>query len=197
MVVDPTVGSDRKGICIRTRDYLFVGPDNGVLWPAASDNIVKQIIHINQTQYFLPDISATFHGRDIFSPVCAHISKGISHLGLLGPVLETCQEYDFPKIDHKQNHSVLSVLNIDRFGNIALNLKADQFKKMVDDRPFVMRLRNHAIKTVRSTYAAAQEDELFLVDASHGYMEICLKNASAAALIQPSFDDTIDLQINP
>ena len=123
VIVDPDVGSDRKGICIETNDYFFVGPDNGVLWKAARENEIKRIIHLTNKAYSLDSISTTFHGRDIFSPVAAHISKGLEDISCLGNILKKCVEYHFPEIERKVFSLGLTVIHIDRFGNVTLNLE--------------------------------------------------------------------------
>ncbi len=122
VVVDPGVGSKRKGICIQTSDYTFVGPDNGILWEAAKGNKIKQIIHLDQDRYFLQPFSATFHGRDVFAPVCAHISKGLEDPTRLGSVMGKCKQLDFPRVQKKGASMELRVLGVDRFGNFTLNL---------------------------------------------------------------------------
>lgn len=197
VVVDPGVGSNRKGICIQTKDYIFVGPDNGILWAAASENGIKKIIHLKEPGFFLPTVSPTFHGRDVFAPVCAHICTGIHKLTELGPALDTCKKYKLPQIDIKEKTVVLTVMNIDRFGNITLNLKEDMFQKKIEKGKFLLKCRQAVVKSYRPTYAAADEDELFLIGGSHGYMEISKKNGNAAKRLGSSYDDHIILEVNP
>ena len=195
VVVDPGVGSDRKKICIRTKNYIFVGPDNGVLWEAACQDGIVQIIQLDNDAYFLKPVSATFHGRDVFAPVCAHISSGLADLSVLGPVVKHCQKYTFPEVSLKGKTHCLSILNVDRFGNITLNLKQARFDSIVKNRSFVLTIQGHEIIKFYATYAAAKEDELFLIGASNSYVEICMKNASAHALIRPILSDVVTLEI--
>lgn len=189
-VVDPGVGSQRKGICIRTRDYLFVGPDNGILWAAANENGIRQIVHLEERAYFLETVSSTFHGRDIFAPVCAHISKGMADLSVLGSELTACKPFHFPDPDIQGNRATLTVLCVDRFGNITLNISPDQFDALVKDGPFDMAVNGYHIRKRWPAYAAADDNELFVIAASNNRMEISLKNGSAADKIRPGTMNT-------
>lgn len=195
VVVDPGVGSKRKAICIRTEGYVFVGPDNGILWEAATENGIVQIIHLDQPAFFLDGISATFHGRDIFAPVCARISKGIEDFSILGTEMAACTQFSFPDIKTRGKTVELTVLYVDRFGNITLNIKQDQFAALVKDRPFVLTINDFYINRQYPAYAAAADDELCIIASSDAYMEICLKNSSAADLIKPGFSNKAVLDI--
>ncbi|MBU8910274.1 MAG: SAM-dependent chlorinase/fluorinase, partial [Desulfobacterales bacterium] len=179
VIVDPGVGSARKGICIETRDYSFVGPDNGVLWQAAKENKIKKIIHLTNKAYFPGPVSNTFHGRDIFAPVAAHISKGLEDISCLGESLEKCVEYQFPGIERKALSLVLTVIHIDRFGNITLNLEEKEYRQFIKNRWFVLTINDIQIKKVFSSYSQAKDGELFLIESSSSYMEIALKNSNA------------------
>lgn len=179
-VVDPGVGSDRKPILIKTRNYFFIGPDNGVLWMAAKKNGIQSIIHLTQQEYFLDSISSTFHGRDIFAPVCAWISKGVKNLDRLGPPLDNCITYEMPKIETFNEQMALTVIHIDRFGNVTLNITEDQFESFTRNKAFVLSYHDKRITRKKLSYSEGRMDELFLVVSSSSFMEICIKNDSAA-----------------
>jgi S-adenosylmethionine hydrolase len=191
VVIDPGVGSDRKAISITTRSYTFVGPDNGVLWEAARADGIQQIISLDNKAYFLEQVSHTFHGRDIFAPVCAHITRGMQDSGLLGPRLKTCTRYEFEQLPASGRVLKLSVLHIDRFGNIALNLSRERFEKMTRSNGFAVTAGKKVITRYYPVYDAAPEGELFLIGGSHPFMEISLKNGSAAQKVQVSATDTL------
>lgn len=184
VVVDPGVGSDRKGICIETGDYYFVGPDNGVLWKAAKHNEIRRIIHLTNTGYFLDPVSGTFQGRDIFAPVSAHISKGIDDISILGPPLERCIEFEFPGIKENEDTLELCIIHIDGFGNLILNLEYKDFIRFVQSKVFCLTLNGEKIGKIFSNYAEANDNELFLTVSSSSYMEISMKNSNAAKTIQ-------------
>ena len=184
VVVDPGVGSDRKAICIKTEDYYFVGPDNGVLWEAAKRNRIQGMIHLTNAGYFLNPVSGTFHGRDIFAPVAAHISKGLNDIALLGKPLESCVKYEFPRIGESRDSLELCVIHIDRFGNLILNIEHEPFNRFVQGREFSLAINGERISRVFSNYAQAGDRELFLIASSSSHMEISLKNSSAALALQ-------------
>lgn len=194
-IVDPGVGSDRKGICIQTRDYYFVGPDNGLLWKAASDNKINRIIHLTNKAYFLDSVSSTFHGRDIFAPVTAHISKGLDDISTLGKSLEKCVEYHFPEVDRTAFSMGLTVIHIDRFGNVILNLEETKFRQFVQNKRYVLTINGIRIEKAVSSYSFAQENELFLIGSSSAYMEIAVKNSSAAQRLAVNRLDKAMLEI--
>ncbi len=196
VVIDPGVGSDRKGICIETRDYFFVGPDNGVMWAAASAIGIKRIIHLANRDFFLNPVSSTFHGRDIFAPVAARISAGLKDISFLGPSVDECVKYTVPEIKFLGPLKwELVVIAIDRFGNITLNITHDEFKNIVYDRKFCLTINNTRVKKYFNTYASADDNQCFLVSSSFSFMEIAVKNSSAGAKIKAKPMDRAVLEV--
>ncbi len=180
VVVDPGVGSKRKPICIETAHNYFVGPDNGVLWLAANKDKIKRIIHLKNSKYFLDTISSTFHGRDIFSPVCAHISRGFRDLSILGVTVDKCVKYELPTVKIYGPQMELTIINIDRFGNMTLNITVKEFHEFIGSNPFILKLHDCVITHVYQSYSEAMGDEPFLIESSSLYMEISIKNDNAA-----------------
>ena len=145
-VVDPGVGTKRKIICAKIRDYLFLAPDNGILSLVLTDEKPRLIIEVTNKKHFLPEISNTFHGRDIFAPVAAYLSKGIDPLKL-GKRVKRIKEIDFPvptffekRVETRTNKFVHAtptkrgvlkgeVIYIDAFGNLITNIRRDVFNK--------------------------------------------------------------------
>jgi S-adenosylmethionine hydrolase len=132
-VVDPGVGGKRKPLALRgTDERLYVGPDNGVLLIAA-DKLggVEQAVEIAEAAYMLESISSTFHGRDVFSPTAAHLASGVD-LGQLGPALDPAAlvrlEVPQPTIGTARIRA--TVLSVDRFGNVQLNLTRDHLEQV-------------------------------------------------------------------
>ncbi len=179
-VVDPGVGSSRRAVLVETHDYFMVGPDNGILWQAARRNTIKNVVHLTRSRYFLSSISPTFHGRDIFAPVAAHLSTGIQPSALGDPGgdltrLVTDEPAPF------ENGLILTVRHIDTFGNIGLNLTWDQFKPFLN-KGFCLQVNDTVITGYFQNYASAPEGRPFVLTASTGYMEIAVKNSHAAAM---------------
>jgi len=195
VIVDPGVGSDRKVICIETQDYFFVGPDNGVLWEASSHNQIKRIFELTNQDYFLDFISTTFHGRDIFAPVAAHLSKGKIALSAFGRPLEKCVEFYFPEIERRPFSLGLTVLHIDRFGNVTLNLDENEFNLLVKDKKICLTINDFRIQNVCKSYSQAKDEELFLIWSSSSHMEISLKNSNAAEKLKVNLMDKALLEI--
>ncbi|MGC9103676.1 MAG: SAM hydrolase/SAM-dependent halogenase family protein [Candidatus Methanodesulfokora sp.] len=187
-VVDPGVGTERKPIVIRAGETLLVGPDNGILFPAASKLSDKlEVFKIVEGKYTLRR-SGTFDGRDVFAPVAAHLSKGI-------PVEEIgIKVDDFIKIDlfdwRRAGEVILGkILHIDRFGNIITNIPN------LNVNNIVLRMKNMEIPVrIMRSYADA-EDKIFLVEGSSGLLEISSRMKSAAELTGLKVGDSIELVI--
>ena len=177
-VVDPGVGTDRNPIAVKTRDYYFVGPDNGLVWPAAESSGVEACIRLENSDYFLPAPSLTFHGRDIFAPVSAHLSLGVSPEDL-GPDIPSPVSLAFPRPEARENGLELTVLDRDRFGNLTLNITAGEFETYARTG-FGMTRGDMVITQCHDAYGRARDDHPFVLAASSGYMEIAVKNGSAA-----------------
>src|SRR5262245_9604499 len=121
VVVDPGVGGNREAIVVQTSDYFFVGPNNGVLsWALANENI-QAIRSLENENYFLKPLSRTFHGRDIFAPMAAHLSRG-TRVEKLGPSLKSIVRLDWPEPKRTRNGLQGAVIYLDRFGNAITNL---------------------------------------------------------------------------
>jgi S-adenosylmethionine hydrolase len=190
-VVDPGVGSSRRAVLVETTDYFLVGPDNGVLWPAAGRNRIRRIIHLTRSRYFLPQVSTTFHGRDIFGPVAAHLSAGIDP-GAFGPQVSCLTPFAFPEPKPIAGGMILTVRHIDTFGNIGLNLTREQFRQFAD-KGFCMRVNQVDITGHYHSYAAAPEKIPFVMTDSAGFMEIAVKNGHAASRLHVKKNDPVVL----
>src|SRR5438046_5465861 len=129
-VVDPGVGSARRPVILRdTRGDVFVGPDNGLLVPAAELRGIESAHELANPAYALEPVSRTFHGRDLFSPAAAHLALGVEP-SELGPPLdpEALARLDLPEPEVGSNRIRATVLYVDRFGNVALNLTREHLE---------------------------------------------------------------------
>jgi S-adenosylmethionine hydrolase len=177
-VVDPGVGSSRIPIGIKTKNYYFVGPDNGTLSLAAKEDGIKAIIALENKRYLLKNISSTFQARDIFAPVAANITKGVS-FSYLGRGIKKIKEIDLnlPKI--KGNILKAEIIYADKFGNLVTDIKKDSFNKFLKGNGFIAHFRGKKIKKLYSYYMQAKNNEPFLIEGSFSFLEISLKNKSA------------------
>ncbi|MEK7290770.1 MAG: SAM-dependent chlorinase/fluorinase, partial [Planctomycetota bacterium] len=130
-VVDPGVGTERNIVCVKTKDYFFLVPDNGLLSFIVQEEKPKVIVRLTNDRYFLPSPSNTFHGRDIFAPAAAYLSLGVK-LRQLGIKINQLKQLDIPKPDYKKMGQLEGqIIYIDRFGNLITNIKKEYLVKWV------------------------------------------------------------------
>jgi S-adenosylmethionine hydrolase len=201
-VVDPGVGSGRRGLALRSGDgRLFVGPDNGLLVPAAEKLGGIEAAHeITNEAYLLDHVSATFHGRDVFSPLAAHLASGVA-LEEVGPALEpgSLVRLEVPKADVTQRRIRASCLYVDRFGNMQLNLTRKDLETLEAEPGTRIELeigseRYYAV-TAR-TFADARDGEIIVYEDAYGNIAIAISGGSAAGTFysaQPGVDVVIRL----
>jgi S-adenosylmethionine hydrolase len=181
VVVDPGVGTARRPILLEAAGQYFVGPDNGVLSMIYSREKHKVRL-ISNDRYFCQPVSRTFHGRDIFSPVAAHLAAGVppSRMGKL------IQDYLRPSFEKPQRTGKRTwtgrILRIDHFGNIVTNFQAAKFPDL-DRQNFSLSIGPRQVGVMAHNYAECGPDELFLIEGSSGYLEVSVSQGSAAEAI--------------
>lgn len=198
-VVDPQVGTRRRAIGVRAGAYCFIGPDNGLLaWAvaAAAGERAPMGHVIEDPQYRLSDVSATFHGRDVFAPAAAHCAAGVP-LDAFGPSLETWTALDFPEVEASR-HGVLvgTVVHVDRFGNIVTNIPRrtiEDLRATQPDKPVVLQFRGAHVEHIVNTYAEAPVGEVIALFGSTGYLELAINGGNAQHRFNASVGETITL----
>ena len=120
-VVDPGVGSKRNIVCVETENYFFLTPDNGLLSFIIQDERPKSVHRVTNDKYFLPALSSTFHGRDVFAPVAAHLSLGVKPQQL-GIEINRLEQLEIPSPAYKNGRIEGQVISVDRFGNLITNI---------------------------------------------------------------------------
>jgi len=178
VVIDPGVGTERKPIIVRTKSYFFIGPDNGVLSLAAEEDGIKHVIEIKNKRYFLKPVSTTFHGRDIFAPAAAHISKGKTPTSL-GKLQGNMKRLNIPETLLDKNTLKGRIIHIDRFGNLITNIKRDLFTQFSRNRKFKIRIRNKSINRISQSYQAVKPGYPLAIFGSLDYLEISVNRKSA------------------
>lgn len=178
VVVDPGVGSKRLALAVKTNNYYFIGPDNGVLSLAVESDGIKKIITLKNRKYFLKNISSTFHGRDIFAPVAGFISKGMS-IDNLGEQIKTFKRLKLPSPEIKNKVLTGEVIYIDHFGNLVTNIKKELFFDFLKEKRFTAYLNRKKICNLYNFYAEAKNNEPFLVEGGFLLLEVSLRNSSA------------------
>jgi S-adenosylmethionine hydrolase len=188
-VVDPGVGTARRPLALRDAEgRLHVGPDNGLLIPAAERfGGVVEAHELANPAYALDSVSRTFHGRDLFSPAAAHLSLGVA-LAELGPPVdpEALVRLDLPEPEVGQSRIRATVLGVDRFGNIALNLSREHLDavSIVPGMRVELAARGNRYYAVAArTFADAPTGELILYEDSYRSVAIAVSRGSAAAVL--------------
>jgi S-adenosyl-L-methionine hydrolase (adenosine-forming) len=167
-VVDPTVGSDRKPIVFSKDGYFFIGPDNGLFTLLYDANV--QAYAIENRRYMLKEISATFHGRDIFAPAAAYLSSGV-HPSMFGSLVQ--DPVRLPDLPPTVKDNVLhgEVVRFDRFGNAISNIAQTMLDDFVKGRLFAVHLQDTSFSALHKSY---YESEITCLIGSAGYLEFGL-----------------------
>ena len=189
-VVDPGVGSGRRAVVIESGwGEIFVGPDNGLLIPAAEEcGGVKRAFEIQERSFLLTPISRTFQGRDVFSPAAAHIANGVDPSDL-GPAIPSddlvCLE--IPEAWVHDDHLHAEVLQVDRFGNLQLNVSRDHLDSvdLTNGSKLEVRMEGHRVHVpLGSTFAAVEDGEFVLIEDSYRHLSLAVNKGDAAARLR-------------
>ncbi|MFB0526278.1 MAG: S-adenosyl-l-methionine hydroxide adenosyltransferase family protein [bacterium] len=178
IVVDPGVGSERKSVIVETEKYLFVAPDNGIL-SFLTERDMKRIIQISNEEYFLQPVSRTFHGRDIFAPVAAHLSRG-EKVEKFGLAIREIKKLKFPKPQVKNNRLIGEVMYVDHFGNLITNINQDAFLRFIKGRKFQIVIGKAKISKVSSSYQEGEKGLPIAIFGSFANLEISLYRDDAS-----------------
>jgi S-adenosylmethionine hydrolase len=166
-----------------SNDYAFVGPDNGLLAHAMGSQEGVRVFHITQPEHFLKPVSQTFHGRDIFAPVAAWLSRGKPPESFGRPIDDWIR-LDWPTPRRVGKSLFGTVLRVDRFGNLVTNISADDLVCPTDTpQEIEIDIRGRTIRELCRSYAEAAGDEPFAIIGSAGLLEIAVRESSAAALL--------------
>ena len=181
-VVDPGVGSARRPLAVWTKDYIFIGPDNGIFSLVLTPNPPAPppaVYHITNERLFLNPVSQTFHGRDVFAPVAAHLACGMP-IDSVGPRVSDFVRTAVPQpVPSGENRLLAEVIRIDKYGNIVTNIRAADLKE-----GFCIHIGNIDVTRVCSSYAEGAPGEVFVIEGSAGYVEVAVKQGSAAGKLQ-------------
>ncbi|MBS7647291.1 MAG: S-adenosyl-l-methionine hydroxide adenosyltransferase family protein [Candidatus Bathyarchaeia archaeon] len=192
-VVDPGVGAKRKPILIETAKDFFIGPDNGILTLAAKNQGIKHIYEIANPKFMLPKISKTFHGRDIFAPAAAFLSKGAKPSDF-GPEIHKIVTPRFARIVKKDDTLSGQVIHVDSFGNVITNFTSEHLEALgikdsvhvkIGDRKLTLRLCK--------AYADEKAQRPLAIMGSHDFLEISINMGNAAKFFNVKVGDPVTL----
>jgi hypothetical protein len=181
-VVDPGVGSDRRLIALQAASHFFVGPDNGLFWPLFRDFEGTRVVHLTQSRYFLPSITHTFHGREIFAPVAAHLSLGLS-LESLGPAVQDLRKMTVPRPYVQGGVLCGQVIRVDNFGNLVTNISARELTAFLESAPPRIEAGKLVIRKLSRIYADCEEGEPLALINSSNLLEIAVNLGRASEYI--------------
>jgi hypothetical protein len=188
-VVDPGVGTPRRGVLVRTRDHLLVGPDNGLLpWAADALGGAVSAHELTNRELMLPRVSATFHGRDVFAPVAAHLVIGTA-AHQVGPAFDTAELVRLPEpvayvVDRTAHGEVLTV---DRFGNVQTSLDTVEIGELgiaPGDALNVRSVDGEWDVVFGTTFGDVELSELVAIVDASGYLTLAVNGGDASALLR-------------
>lgn len=185
-VVDPGVGSERKPIALRLGDYFFVGPDNGIF-----DLVVREFegpplaVIIENKRFMLPKVNNTFHGRDIFAPAGAYISRGVP-IEELGRKIHYRERLNFPEVREISGGLAGEIVYFDRFGNAVTNIPCGDYR--------AGRFRNEEIKVV-PYFQAGEKGKLNMVCGSFGFIELFVPMGNAKEMFSLGKGERVEILI--
>jgi S-adenosylmethionine hydrolase len=192
-VVDPGVGTRRRPLAACIGGQFFVGPDNGLvsLWLEAAERhgLETHFVHLDQPAYWLPQVSASFHGRDIFAPVGAHLATGDA-LEVMGSPVDDPVRIRIPQPGRTERGWQGQVTHIDHFGNCATNLEQAHLDGLVNPT-FI--IKGRTIRGMVKSYGERPHGELVAMIDSGGWLEIATVNGSAEQALQARVGDGIEV----
>ena len=194
-VVDPGVGSNRRPILVECAAQVFVGPDNGLFsWICQREGRFRAR-HLTNEKFFQHPKSATFHGRDVFAPVAAALSRGVA-AEEFGPVIDDAIVLESLRPGANDDGTLAAaIIHIDRFGNCITNLSTDYLTDEIS-RQVRLIVNDQVVTSIRKYFSQEVDDSesLFMIPGSAGFIEIAAQNSSAAAILQVRRGQPITLQ---
>ena len=185
VVVDPGVGSARRGIVAEVGDYRFVAPDNGVLSGVFHETAPKRVAELTERKYARPTVSRTFEGRDRFAPAAGWLAKGIS-LNSLGKTIVDFQVIDLPRPGVAPDRVTGEVVRVDRFGNLVTNITRHTFEQMTTGGSVVVTAGGVEVGRVAATYSDVAAGEVCALFGSTDHLEIAVNGGDAAVSLRLS-----------
>ncbi len=196
-VVDPGVGTKRRPIIVETGRSLYVGPDNGLLMLSALIEGVTNVYHITNEKYVLPEVSRTFHGRDIFAPVAACLASGIK-VSEFGPEVKYFEKPPFSEPNVKNGEVYGEILYIDSFGNATTNISADLLQriKITDGASLKINVgEKRTVLKLSSAYDEVPTQTPLAIIGSSNFLEISVNQGNAAEKFRAKVGDAVKITI--
>ena len=194
IVIDPGVGSEREILAVQTKDYLFLAPDNGLLSLVFDREPECTVYRVSRREKYLGDVSQTFHGRDIFAPIAAHLSKKVPLSEIGEPYADAvCGLFPKPKVDSNKIEG--EIVYQDGFGNLISNISEHEIAESGISENAVIDIKGKTIHGLRTSYASAPAGELLALISSAGFLEIACNKCSAAEILRASIGTLIAIRL--
>lgn len=178
-VVDPGVGGERKIVAIDIQGHVLLTPDNGLLSFVLKSTAPDRIFRVENRDLMSRNISPTFHGRDIFAPVAAHLANGVP-LEEVGPQVNQVRRLDISSAERTADGLAGEIISVDRFGNVVTNIRSDMLPEFPEERSKVqIRISGQTIKGIHRTYADVGLGQLVAYVGSNDLLEVGRNRGSA------------------
>ena len=177
-VVDPGVGGKRKSIAVLVDNYFFVGPDNGLFSPIIETQVHTNSIHLKEKRYWMNKISSTFHGRDIFAPVAAHLSLGVDPF-LMGEKIDNPTTLAHPLPRENNSDLVGEIIRVDHFGNLITNITREHLSPFLSSKDLIIKVGSLTLKKISTTYNDVPEGQPLALIGSSDLLEIAVNMGRA------------------
>jgi S-adenosyl-L-methionine hydrolase (adenosine-forming) len=194
-VVDPGVGGARRPLLLVTENYFFVGPDNGLFTMITQKESLSQVIALDKQRYHLSRVSTTFHGRDIFAPVAAHLSMGVRP-NALGHKIDSLKGLEFRRTFIKEGKLLGEILHVDTFGNLVSNIDEGRLIRFIRGRPCGIRVGRKTIRGLKKGYGEGKKGEPIALFGSGGFLEISVREGNAQKSLKVKRGDPIQITIS-
>jgi hypothetical protein len=181
-VVDPGVGSARRGIAADVGDYRFVAPDNGVLSAVFQDTPPRKVVELTERKYARPTVSRTFEGRDRFAPAAGWLAKGVA-IASLGKAITNFHRLALPHAVVTDSGITGEVVRVDRFGNLITNIDRRAFEQLAAGGAVSVMVGGHDVPRMVATYADAPPRELCALFGSTDHLEVAINAGDAAQVL--------------
>jgi S-adenosylmethionine hydrolase len=177
-VVDPGVGGKRRPIAVIADNYFFVGPDNGLFSTIIETQRHTDVIHLKETKYWMHSISPTFHGRDIFAPVAAHLSLGVN-LFRMGEKIDNPTPLAYPLPRENNSDLVGEIIRVDHFGNLITNITREHLNPFLASKDLIIKVGSLTLKKISTTYNDVPESQPLALIGSSNVLEIAVNMGRA------------------
>lgn len=181
VVIDPGVGTERHAVALKIEDQYFVGPDNGIFSLLTTDQSYTAV-KLNKKEYLRESRSNTFHGRDVFAPAAAHLSRGVT-LEELGEPLDELISYRWMQPIADKDGLEGTIIHIDKFGNLITNISSELIDEVLTDKRVKIYVGNVILNEINTTFGAVTEGEPVAYIGSAGMLEVGINQGDAQEML--------------